>query len=92
LNTELSIYAADEPSDFFPLPILVKEEDLGWLSLFSLWNIDSLEAFSFPIPLNTKGHYCDIDSCNLLNIDALELDVAWLPLSSSSSSIVMLYE
>jgi len=36
LNTELSACVDDEPGGFFPLAILVKAEDLGWLSLFSL--------------------------------------------------------
>ena len=89
LNTELSVCVGDELDGFFPIAILIKTEDLGWLSLFSRWNTDNLEALSFPILWNIEGRYYDINGCNLSNTDALELDTAWSPPSLSASSIVM---
>jgi len=90
LNTEFPACTGDKLNDFSLILILVKTEGLDYLPPFSLQNTEDLGILSFPILLNTKGHYYDGEDYSLSNIDGFELDVA-LSLASSLASSVMMY-
>ena len=49
--------------------ILVKMEGLDSLCPFSLQNMEALGVLSFPILLNIKGHYGDLDGYSPSNTD-----------------------
>ena len=91
LNNEFSVSKGDEPKVSSPSN---SGEDRGFRLAISFQSLEYRELksliFSY-ILLNTKGHRCDIDGCDLSNTDALELNVAWSPLSLLASSVVVYY-